>query len=74
MSRVDIKAEVAAALTDAQKLNKDIYEALVEAFYLEREAGRDPEDQGNYTEGNARQSRKQMKELATMILEVKDIL
>ena len=51
-------------------LLKDIQEGLIAALYLEREAGESPKDAGNYTEGNARASRKQFKELSELVMKV----
>jgi hypothetical protein len=53
-----------------KELLKDIQEGLLEAMYLEREAGTNPASAGHYTEGNARASRKQFKELAELVMEV----
>jgi hypothetical protein len=43
-------------------------------MYLEQEAGENPEDAGKSTEANARQSRKQFKELAELVMKVEERL
>lgn len=52
------------------ELMQEIREGLVAAMLLEREAGENPKDAGKSTEGNARQSRKQYRELAELVMEV----
>ena len=53
-----------------QELLGDIREGLITAMYLEKEAGEQPKDAGKSTEANARQSRKQFKELAELVMEM----
>jgi hypothetical protein len=51
-------------------LLRDIQEGLITAMYLEKQAGEKPKDAGKSTEANARQSRKQFKELAELVMDV----
>ena len=53
-----------------EQLFQEIREGLITAMLLEREAGENPKDAGKSTEGNARQSRKQYRELAELVMEV----
>lgn len=53
-----------------ERLLQDIREGLITAMYLEQAAGERPLDAGKSTEGNARQSRKQYKELAELVMDV----
>ena len=53
-----------------KEITREIQEGLLAAMFIEREAGENPAFSGQYTEGNARQSRKQFKELAELVLDV----
>lgn len=70
----EVKAKVRRILESGEagqrELLADLKEGLITAMYLEMEAGENPKEAGNYTEGNARQSRKQFKELAEMVLKL----
>jgi hypothetical protein len=53
-----------------KELLEEIREGLITALLLEREAGENPKESGKSTEGNARQSRKQFKEIAELLMEL----
>jgi hypothetical protein len=69
-----VKRLLASGEKGTQQLLQDIREGLIVAMYLEQEAGENPEDAGKSTEANARQSRKQFKELAELVMKVEERL